>query len=76
MEIEKRTDSAARNLLAKGDNVTDNARNATDNNEFVRFVVESTGRLGVEAKILGLAVEDQRIVSQIDNTNTCKHSTP
>ena len=53
MEIEKRTDFA-RKLLAEGANVTDIARNAADNNEFVPFVLESTGRLGVEArKFLG-----------------------
>jgi hypothetical protein len=49
MEIEKRTDFA-RKLLAEGANVTDIARNAADNNEFVPFVLESTGRLGVEAR--------------------------
>ena len=47
MEIEKRTDFA-RKLLAVGANVTDIARNAADNTEFVPFVLESTGRLGVE----------------------------
>ena len=30
--------------------ITDTARNAADNNKFVPFVLESTGRLGVEAR--------------------------